>query len=77
MGGEPVSACCTPAGRMEIRHMVSPLPLHVKGGGLRLAGRRLRVDVAVTREEAQQLRAKKVKKPTGTRNLYLAREGCE
>ncbi|XP_015268508.1 PREDICTED: RNA-binding protein 28 [Gekko japonicus] len=46
-----------------------------EGGGLRLGGRRLRVDLAVSREEAQQLRSKKVKKPTGTRNLYLAREG--
>ncbi|XP_061493929.1 RNA-binding protein 28 [Rhineura floridana] len=46
-----------------------------EGGGLRLGGRLLRVDLAVSREEAQQLRSKKVKKPTGTRNLYLAREG--
>ncbi|KAL8222608.1 UNVERIFIED_CONTAM: hypothetical protein K2H54_077614, partial [Gekko kuhli] len=46
-----------------------------EGGGLRLGGRRLRVDLAVSREEAQQLRSKKAKKPTGTRNLYLAREG--
>uniref|UniRef100_A0A8D2LUB7 RNA binding motif protein 28 n=1 Tax=Varanus komodoensis TaxID=61221 RepID=A0A8D2LUB7_VARKO len=46
-----------------------------EGGGLHLGGRRLRVDLAVSREEAQQLRSKKVKQPTGTRNLYLAREG--
>nr|XP_060632258.1 RNA-binding protein 28 [Anolis sagrei ordinatus] len=46
-----------------------------EGGGLLLGGRRLRVDLAVSREEAQQLRSKKEKKPTGTRNLYLAREG--
>uniref|UniRef100_A0A8D0E4H1 RNA binding motif protein 28 n=1 Tax=Salvator merianae TaxID=96440 RepID=A0A8D0E4H1_SALMN len=46
-----------------------------RSGGLQLDGRRLRVDLAVSREEAQQLRSKKVKKPTGTRNLYLAREG--
>ncbi|XP_062990520.1 RNA-binding protein 28 [Elgaria multicarinata webbii] len=46
-----------------------------EGGGLHLGGRRLRMDLAVSREEAQQLRNKKVKKPTGTRNLYLAREG--
>ncbi|XP_025071216.1 RNA-binding protein 28 [Alligator sinensis] len=46
-----------------------------EAGGLRLDGRRLRVDLAVTREEAQKLREQKVKKPTGTRNLYLAREG--
>ncbi|XP_053261873.1 RNA-binding protein 28 isoform X1 [Podarcis raffonei] len=46
-----------------------------EGGGLHLGGRRLRVDLAVSREEAQQLRSQKTKKPTGTRNLYLAREG--
>uniref|UniRef100_A0A8C4VDR8 RNA binding motif protein 28 n=1 Tax=Gopherus evgoodei TaxID=1825980 RepID=A0A8C4VDR8_9SAUR len=48
-----------------------------EGGGLRLGGRRLHLDLAVSRDEAQKLRAQKVKKPTGTRNLYLAREGCE
>ncbi|XP_056197610.1 RNA-binding protein 28 [Falco biarmicus] len=46
-----------------------------EGGGLRLDGRLLRIDLAVSREEAQKLRGQKVKKPTGTRNLYLAREG--
>ncbi|XP_042325887.1 RNA-binding protein 28 [Sceloporus undulatus] len=46
-----------------------------EGGGLYLENRRLRVDLAVSREEAQQLRSKKTKKLTGTRNLYLAREG--
>ncbi|XP_066218695.1 RNA-binding protein 28 [Saccopteryx leptura] len=49
--------------------------LETEGGGLKLDGRRLKVDLAVTRDEAAQLRTKKVKKPTGTRNLYLAREG--
>ncbi|KAM9171944.1 LOW QUALITY PROTEIN: RNA-binding protein 28 [Pangshura tecta] len=44
-------------------------------GGVRLGGRRLHLDLAVSRDEAQKLRAQKVKKPTGTRNLYLAREG--
>ncbi|XP_058537378.1 RNA-binding protein 28 isoform X1 [Ochotona princeps] len=44
-------------------------------GGLKLDGRQLKVDLAVTRDEAAKLRRKKVKKPTGTRNLYLAREG--
>ncbi|XP_029471873.1 RNA-binding protein 28 [Rhinatrema bivittatum] len=44
-------------------------------GGLRLDGRKLIIDLAVSRDEAQKLREKKVKKPTGTRNLYLAREG--
>ncbi|XP_074757755.1 RNA-binding protein 28 [Athene noctua] len=46
-----------------------------EGGGLRLEGRLLRIDLAVSREEAQKLRGQKPKKPTGTRNLYLAREG--
>ncbi|XP_014414770.1 RNA-binding protein 28 [Camelus ferus] len=46
-----------------------------EGGGLKLDGRQLKVDLAVTRDEAAKLRTKKVKKPTGTRNLYLAREG--
>ncbi|XP_057588715.1 RNA-binding protein 28 isoform X2 [Hippopotamus amphibius kiboko] len=46
-----------------------------EGAGLKLDGRQLKVDLAVTRDEAAKLRTKKVKKPTGTRNLYLAREG--
>lgn len=46
-----------------------------EGGGLKLDGRQLKVDLAVTRDEAAKLRTKTVKKPTGTRNLYLAREG--
>ncbi|XP_056429071.1 RNA-binding protein 28 [Hyla sarda] len=46
-----------------------------ENGGLKLAGRKLFMDLAVSREEAGKLRQKKVKKPTGTRNLYLAREG--
>ncbi|XP_053572304.1 RNA-binding protein 28 [Bombina bombina] len=47
-----------------------------ENGGLKLDGRRLIVNMAVSREEAGKLRTeKKVKKPTGTRNLYLAREG--
>lgn len=46
-----------------------------EGGGLKLDGRQLKIDLAVSRDEAAKLRTKKVKKPTGTRNLYLAREG--
>lgn len=52
-------------------------PHPVQGGGLRLDGRLLRLDLAVSREEAQKLRGQKPQKPTGTRNLYLAREGRE
>ncbi|NXI43027.1 RBM28 protein, partial [Galbula dea] len=46
-----------------------------EGGGLRLDGRLLRIDLAVSREEARKLRQQKPQKPKGTRNLYLAREG--
>lgn len=55
----------------------SPSSVLSQGGGLRLDGRLLRIDPAVSREEAHKLRGQKAKKPTGTRNLYLAREGCE
>ncbi|KAG9489778.1 hypothetical protein GDO78_005623 [Eleutherodactylus coqui] len=48
-----------------------------ENGGLKLAGRKLLVDLAVSRDEAGRLRQNKVKKPTGTRNLYLAREGLQ
>ncbi|NXP72175.1 RBM28 protein, partial [Ramphastos sulfuratus] len=44
-------------------------------GGLRLEGRQLRIDLAVSRDQAEKLRGSKPKKPPGTRNLYLAREG--
>ncbi|XP_036591782.1 RNA-binding protein 28-like [Trichosurus vulpecula] len=44
-------------------------------GGLKLDGRKLKVDLAVTRDEAEKLRTRNVKKQTGTWNLYLAREG--
>ncbi|OCT89304.1 RNA-binding protein 28 [Xenopus laevis] len=46
-----------------------------ENGGLKLDGRKLLINPAVSREEAVKLRENKVKKPTGTRNLYLAREG--
>lgn len=55
-----------------------PLSTHaLQAGGLRLDGRQLRVDLAVSREEARRLRAPGAAKPSGTRNLYLAREGRE
>ncbi|XP_078275721.1 RNA-binding protein 28 [Rhinoraja longicauda] len=44
-------------------------------GGLKLDGRKLNVTIAVSRDEAKKLRQTKLDKPTGTRNLYLAREG--
>uniref|UniRef100_A0A8B9N9K5 RRM domain-containing protein n=1 Tax=Accipiter nisus TaxID=211598 RepID=A0A8B9N9K5_9AVES len=53
----------------------TPSSVLSQGGGLRLDGRLLRIDPAVSREEAHKLRGQKAKKPTGTRNLYLAREG--
>lgn len=46
-------------------------------GGLRLDGRKLFLVAAVSKEEAAKLKVNKVKVETGTRNLYLAREGCE
>ncbi|XP_048409881.1 RNA-binding protein 28 isoform X2 [Stegostoma tigrinum] len=46
-----------------------------ESGGLQLDGRKLIVTLAISREEAKKLTQKKSKKPSGTRNLYLAREG--
>lgn len=40
-------------------------------------GRKLLIVAAVTREEASKLKDNKKKVETGTRNLYLAREGCK
>ncbi|NXF75988.1 RBM28 protein, partial [Sclerurus mexicanus] len=49
-----------------------------EGGGLRLDGRVLRMDPALSRDQAQQLRGAPggTRPRTGTRNLYLAREGA-
>uniref|UniRef100_A0A673LK48 RRM domain-containing protein n=1 Tax=Sinocyclocheilus rhinocerous TaxID=307959 RepID=A0A673LK48_9TELE len=44
-------------------------------GGIRVDGRRLNVLPAVNREDAVKFKDKKVKTHTGSRNLYLAREG--
>ncbi|KAG1929452.1 RNA-binding protein [Pimephales promelas] len=44
-------------------------------GGIRVDGRKLNILPAVNREDAAKLKDKKVKTHTGTRNLYLAREG--
>uniref|UniRef100_A0A671SF43 RNA-binding protein 28-like n=1 Tax=Sinocyclocheilus anshuiensis TaxID=1608454 RepID=A0A671SF43_9TELE len=44
-------------------------------GGIRVDGRRLNVLPAVNREDATKFKDKKVKTHTGSRNLYLAREG--
>lgn len=46
-----------------------------QNGGIRVDGRKLLIVAAVTREDATTLKVKKVKVETGTRNLYLAREG--
>ncbi|RXM30482.1 RNA-binding protein 28 [Acipenser ruthenus] len=46
-----------------------------ENGGLKVDGRTLNVVLAVSRVDAMKLKDKKVLKPTGTRNLYLAREG--
>ncbi|KAM7396611.1 hypothetical protein PAMP_019644 [Pampus punctatissimus] len=44
-------------------------------GGIRVDGRKLLFASAVTREDAAKLKVNKVKVETGTRNMYLAREG--
>ncbi|MGH0151631.1 UNVERIFIED_CONTAM: hypothetical protein FKN15_048139 [Acipenser sinensis] len=46
-----------------------------ENGGLKVDGRTLNIVLAVSRVDAMKLKDKKVLKPTGTRNLYLAREG--
>uniref|UniRef100_G3PGG6 RNA-binding protein 28 n=1 Tax=Gasterosteus aculeatus aculeatus TaxID=481459 RepID=G3PGG6_GASAC len=46
-----------------------------ENGGVRVDGRKLLVVAAVTREDASKLKVDKVKVESGTRNLYLAREG--
>ncbi|XP_054475753.1 RNA-binding protein 28 [Anoplopoma fimbria] len=46
-----------------------------ENGGIRLDGRKLLIVAAVSREDASKLKVDKVKVETGTRNLYLAREG--
>lgn len=46
-------------------------------GGIRVDGRKLFIVTAVSKEDAVKLKVDKVKVETGTRNLYLAREGCE
>uniref|UniRef100_UPI0037E859EC RNA-binding protein 28 n=1 Tax=Semicossyphus pulcher TaxID=241346 RepID=UPI0037E859EC len=46
-----------------------------ESGGIRVDGRKLFIVAAVSREDAAKLKVDKVKVETGTRNLYLAREG--
>ncbi|XP_074534718.1 RNA-binding protein 28 [Halichoeres trimaculatus] len=46
-----------------------------ENGGIRVDGRKLLIVAAVTREDASKMKVNKVKVETGTRNLYLAREG--
>lgn len=49
----------------------------MQSGGIRVDGRKLFIVTAVSKEDAVKLKVNKVKVETGTRNLYLAREGCE
>ncbi|KAM9854619.1 RNA-binding protein 28 [Aulostomus maculatus] len=44
-------------------------------GGIRVDGRKLLIVEAVSKDDAVKLKVSKVKVETGTRNLYLAREG--
>ncbi|XP_040895014.1 RNA-binding protein 28 [Toxotes jaculatrix] len=46
-----------------------------ENGGIRVDGRKLLIVAAVSRDDAAKLKVNKVKVETGTRNLYLAREG--
>ncbi|KAM4618578.1 RNA-binding protein 28 isoform 2-T2 [Polymixia lowei] len=46
-----------------------------ENGGMRVDGRKLTIVAAVSRDDAAKLKETKVKVETGTRNLYLAREG--
>ncbi|KAF3688901.1 RNA-binding protein 28 RNA-binding motif protein 28 [Channa argus] len=46
-----------------------------ENGGIRVDGRKLLIVSAVSREDAAKLKVNKAKVETGTRNLYLAREG--
>ncbi|KAK2842181.1 hypothetical protein Q5P01_012381 [Channa striata] len=46
-----------------------------ENGGIRVDGRKLLIVSAVSREDAAKLKVNKTKVETGTRNLYLAREG--
>lgn len=46
-----------------------------ENGGIRVDGRKLSIVTAVTREDAAKMKVNKVKVESGTRNLYLAREG--
>uniref|UniRef100_H3DKS7 RNA-binding protein 28 n=1 Tax=Tetraodon nigroviridis TaxID=99883 RepID=H3DKS7_TETNG len=46
-----------------------------ESGGIRVDGRKLFIVTAVSKEDAVKLKENKVKVETGTRNLYLAREG--
>ena len=47
-----------------------------QNGGIRVDGRKLLIVAAVSREDAVKIKANKTKVETGSRNLYLAREGC-
>lgn len=77
LGSPLLSATLCGVGSVVTGAPPTPLYPNFQGGGLRLDGRQLRIDPAVSREEAQKLRGQQPKKPTGTRNLYLAREGRE
>ncbi|MED6233742.1 hypothetical protein ATANTOWER_016049 [Ataeniobius toweri] len=46
-----------------------------ENGGIRVDGRKLIIVAAVSREDAMKLKVDKKKVETGSRNLYLAREG--
>lgn len=49
----------------------------MQSGGIRVDGRKLLIVPAVSKEDAAKMKVNRVKVETGTRNLYLAREGCK
>lgn len=62
---------------VDIAALVITLGHVMQNGGIRVDGRKLLIVPAVTREDAAKLKVDKKKVETGTRNLYLAREGCK
>lgn len=65
--------CNNPCCRQALQTFVCLM----QDGGIRIHGRKLMIVAAVSREDAVKLKVDKKKVETGTRNLYLAREGCE
>uniref|UniRef100_A0AAX7VI28 RNA-binding protein 28 n=1 Tax=Astatotilapia calliptera TaxID=8154 RepID=A0AAX7VI28_ASTCA len=59
----------------KVKHLCLLAVWREPDGGIRIHGRKLMIVAAVSREDAVKLKVDKKKVETGTRNLYLAREG--